>query len=235
LPHLWPTGLSSGQPPSITARYFSSCPSDSTSRWTPCPPENRWLLASGPPWLVSGFRFRARLGFSIPSPLRPARHYPRVRIWRSSSERQRDFNPPEQRAAQRTLRTPPSPSRLPPTSRVRRLYGFAAPSISRRDEEGFSSCSRVLVIVLSLSPRQSGPPHQSVCDAPCCLHPTVAGSASGATHFRGHLCVHFRYGPMTRTIPADGFVDRFQRLSFLPPCYPSYGASDFCSGGTASH
>ncbi len=27
-------------PPSITARYFSSCPSDSISRWTPCPPEN---------------------------------------------------------------------------------------------------------------------------------------------------------------------------------------------------
>src|SRR6516162_1554312 len=56
-----------GFPPSITARYFSSCPSDSTSRWTPCPPENRRLVASGPPWLVSGFRFRARLGFSIPS------------------------------------------------------------------------------------------------------------------------------------------------------------------------
>src|SRR6267142_1365094 len=31
--------------PSITARYFSSCPSDSISRWTPCPPKysNRWL------------------------------------------------------------------------------------------------------------------------------------------------------------------------------------------------
>ena len=40
--------------------------------------------------------------------LRPARHYPRVWIWRSSSERQRDFNPPEQRAAQRTLRVGPS-------------------------------------------------------------------------------------------------------------------------------
>jgi hypothetical protein len=39
LPHLWPTGSSSEWPPSITARYFSSCPSDSTSRWTPCPPE----------------------------------------------------------------------------------------------------------------------------------------------------------------------------------------------------
>ena len=53
---------------------------------------------------VSGFRFRARLGFSIPSTLlRPARHYPRFRIWRSSFERQRDLNPPDQRAAQRTV------------------------------------------------------------------------------------------------------------------------------------
>jgi hypothetical protein len=53
---------------------------------------------------VSGFRLRARIGFSIPafSP-RPARHYPRLWIWHPSSERQRDFNPPEQRAAQRTI------------------------------------------------------------------------------------------------------------------------------------
>src|SRR5271166_553367 len=33
-----------GWPPSIAARYFSSCPSDSTSRWTPCPPENNRFL-----------------------------------------------------------------------------------------------------------------------------------------------------------------------------------------------
>jgi hypothetical protein len=33
----------------------------------------------------------------------PARHYPRLRIQHSSSERRRDFNPPEQCAAQRTL------------------------------------------------------------------------------------------------------------------------------------
>jgi hypothetical protein len=53
---------------------------------------------------VSGFRFRARLGFSIPSSsLRPTRHYPRFWIRRPSSERRRDFNPPEQCAAQRTL------------------------------------------------------------------------------------------------------------------------------------
>jgi hypothetical protein len=35
--------------------------------------------------------------------LRPAKNYPHLRIWRSSFERQRDFNPPEQRAARRTL------------------------------------------------------------------------------------------------------------------------------------
>src|SRR5215471_4435261 len=52
---------------------------------------------------VSGFRFRARLGFSIPSnSLRPARRYPRFWIQCSSSEHRRDFNPPEQCAAQRT-------------------------------------------------------------------------------------------------------------------------------------
>jgi len=64
--HLWPTGSSLGPPPLITARDFSSCLSDSTSRWTPCPPESssggfRFTLA------VSSFRLRARLGFSIPS------------------------------------------------------------------------------------------------------------------------------------------------------------------------
>ena len=50
LPRLWPTSSSSGSPPLTTARQFSSCPSDSASRRTPCPPR-----------LVSG----------------PARHYPR--------------------------------------------------------------------------------------------------------------------------------------------------------------
>ncbi len=65
LTHLWPTGSSLGDP-LITARNFSSCPSDSISRWTPCPPQTasggfRSALA------VSDFRLRARLDISIPS------------------------------------------------------------------------------------------------------------------------------------------------------------------------
>ena len=114
MPHLWPTGSSSRWPPSITARYFSSCPSDSTSRWTPCPPGTA----------RTGFRSTLacfRLSPSCPFRLlhtyllsRPARHYPRVWIQHSSFERRRDLNPPEQRAAQRTLWASPTPCRAAP-------------------------------------------------------------------------------------------------------------------------
>src|SRR6476661_7163732 len=37
----------------------------------------------------------------------PTRHYPRLWIQRPSSERRRDFNPPDSCAAQRTLRAAP--------------------------------------------------------------------------------------------------------------------------------
>ena len=100
--HLWPTG-SSWVSPSITARYFSSCPSDSTSRWTPCPPKNRkqWLqVRLGCIQLSPSCPFRRLHTVCF---LRPARNYPRFWIWRSSFECPRDLNPHEQRAAQRAL------------------------------------------------------------------------------------------------------------------------------------
>ena len=75
----------------------------------PSPSDAVQQLAPGPPWPVSGFRLRARLGFSIPILLsRPARRYPRFRIQRPSSERRGDFHPHDSRAAQRTLRAAPS-------------------------------------------------------------------------------------------------------------------------------
>mgnify|MGYP001814542875 CR=1 FL=1 len=56
-----------GVAPSTTARYFSSSPSDSTSRWTPCPPVafrqyTRLSICLG---CLHRFRLRARLGFSL--------------------------------------------------------------------------------------------------------------------------------------------------------------------------
>src|SRR6516165_6724402 len=101
LTHLWPTGSSLGDPidygPVLLLMPFrfhltmDTLPSEEI--------------------IVGGFRSALacfRLSLSCPFRLlhtflllRPARHYSRVRIWRSSFERQRDFNPPEQRAAQR--------------------------------------------------------------------------------------------------------------------------------------
>jgi len=81
---------------------------------------------------VSGFRLRARLGFPLSVIPRPARHYPRFRIWRPSSERQRDFNPPDLGAAQHTLR-----SHLPlcPASVLRRSQCLcSAPLPWHRDD-----------------------------------------------------------------------------------------------------
>jgi hypothetical protein len=76
---------------------------------------------------VSSFRSRARLGFSIPSnSLRPARHYPRFWIQCSSSEHRRDFNPPEQCAAQRTVRSTPTSCRPSRVASFPSLGGTAA-------------------------------------------------------------------------------------------------------------
>ena len=83
VPSFLATRSSGVSPKFITARYFSSNPSDSGSLRTPCSSSeiSRW----------------------------PARHYPRLWIQRPSSERRRDFNPPDfLRAAQRTLRASPA-------------------------------------------------------------------------------------------------------------------------------
>jgi hypothetical protein len=102
LPHLWPTCSSSGSPPLITARYFSSNPSDSGSLRTPCPPGYaEWLQVR-----LGCFRLSPACPFRLLHTLllsRPARHYPRFWIQRPSSERRGDFNPHDSCAAQRTL------------------------------------------------------------------------------------------------------------------------------------
>src|SRR5450755_3730004 len=73
-----------------------------------------------------------------------------------------------------------------------RLPGFAgytaylAPTISRRDEEGFSSCLACPSPCCRFHPAEVVMPHRSDFGTPCCLRPCVASSALGPTHFRGH-------------------------------------------------
>jgi len=133
LPHLWPTGFISGWPPSITARYFSSCPSDSTSRWTPClGNRKRWLQVSlGCVRLSPSCPF----SFSIPSSLPAHEALPPRSDMALLIERQRDFNPPDQRAAQphyAAVRLPP------PCMWIYRSSRSPRPRLSTADGNGAS-------------------------------------------------------------------------------------------------
>src|SRR3954451_11053522 len=116
------------------------------------------------------------------------------------------------------LRAPPPPSRLRPTSRGRRLYGLPVSAAFAAGRGGL-----LQLLDVPLSPCRRSPPagasrRVSRCDGPCCLRPTVGGSASGASHFRGHHCVHSRYGPVTRR-PSRGWPCRWasgHSVSLLP-------------------
>ncbi len=55
------------------------------------------------PWLFPSFPTSCPFRLHLIRTPRPARHYPRFWIWRPSSERQRDFNPPDLYAAQHTF------------------------------------------------------------------------------------------------------------------------------------
>ena len=54
---------------------------------------------------------------------------------------------------------------------------------------------------------------QPVCATPCCFRPRLEDSASGPSIFRGHLCVHSRYGPATRRPPLTVVVSMGFRSS----------------------
>jgi hypothetical protein len=81
-------------------------------RARPCPIFGRPVHPGFPPIDYSPILLLKPFGFRItPDTLSsteisrwPARHYPRLWIQRPSSERRRDFNPPDSCAAQRTLR-----------------------------------------------------------------------------------------------------------------------------------
>jgi len=133
------------------------------------------------------------------------------------------------------VRTPPPPSPLRPTSRVTGYTAYLAPPISRREEEGFSSClARPCHRAAATTPPESSNRVSQPATLDAAFTLTVAGSASGAIHFRGHLCVRLRCGPVTCSHPDDDGVGGLQVIGFPPPCHPSYEASGFCLGGTGS-
>ena len=138
-------------------------------------------------------------------------------------------------SASSLIRTHPPPSRRRSISRLRRLYDLPC---SGDFSPGRGGLLQLLGMSLSpccrFHPAEVKVPRRSDFGTPCCLRPSVAGSALGSTHFRGHLRVHCRYGPVTRNLPTGDLVDRLQSLGFPPPCYPNYGAPDSCPGRSVS-
>ena len=134
------------------------------------------------------------------------------------------------------LRTPPPPSRLQPISRGYRLYDLPCSADFAAGRGGLLQLRDT-----SLSPCCHCHPVGGTdrlsqgAVRPAAFAPSVAGSASEASHCRGHLCVHSRCGPATRSpSDIDGFVDGLQNLGFPPSCHPSYGASGCYPGGSVS-
>jgi len=125
-----------------------------------------------------------------------------------------------------------------PVGRLPGVTGYTAylaPPLSRREEEGFSSClARPCHRAAATTPPESSNRVSQPATLDAAFTLTVAGSASGAIHFRGHLCVRLRCGPVTCSHPDDDGVGGLQVIGFPPPCHPSYEASGFCLGGTGS-
>src|SRR5262245_39713218 len=125
------------------------------------------------------------------------------------------------------VRAHPPPSRRQSTSRLSRLYDLPCSG-------DFAPGRGGLLQLLGMSlppccrfhPAEVKVPRRSDFGTPCCLRPSVAGSALGSTHFRGHIHVHCRYGPVIRDLPTGDLVDGLQGLGFPLPCHPNYGASD---------
>ena len=131
------------------------------------------------------------------------------------------------------LWAPPTPSRLPPISWVLQLYGFPAPPISRRDEKGFSSCfacpcHRAVASHPARVDRRFSQVRPSMLPSPYSCRLGLWGHSLSRPHLRSLSLRPNGSRSSLRMIWSIGFKDS---VSF-PPCYPSYGASDFCPGGS---
>jgi hypothetical protein len=83
---------------------------------------------------------------------------------------------------------------------------YLAPMISHRDEEGFasySSCPRHRAVVSTPPRRQCRVGQISASHAAFALRMRARPSD---LHFRDHICVHCRYGPVTRNLPKGDLV-----------------------------
>src|SRR6516162_399646 len=100
---------------------------------------------------------------------------------------------------------------------------YPASALSGRDEEGFSSCSmcpgrRAVANHPAGATRRVNRPATSH----TAFALTVAGSASGATHFRGHLAFTIVTARTLALIPKMRLSRGFRAFGYPTACPPSY-------------
>jgi hypothetical protein len=77
-------------------------------------------------------------------------------------------------------------------------------------------------------------PYRSDFGIPCCLRPSEAGSALGSTLFEATFAFTVVTARQLVVSPRETLSIGFRILVIPPPCYPNYGAPDFCPGRSVS-
>jgi hypothetical protein len=98
------------------------------------------------------------------------------------------------------------------------------PRISPRDEEGFSSCS-LCPCRRAVANHPAGVTRRvnRLATGRAAFALTVAGSASGTSHFRGHLAFTCVTARRLAPIPRMGVSMGFRSFGFPPACHPATG------------
>jgi len=119
------------------------------------------------------------------------------------------------------LRHPLVVSRLPG---VAGYTAYPASALSGRDEEGFSSCSLCPGRrAVANHPAGATRPINRLGTGRAAFALTVAGSASGATHFRGHRAFTIVTARTLALIPRMRLSRGFRAFGYPTACPPSYG------------
>jgi hypothetical protein len=180
-------------------------------------PRGQSSTVGASPWLYPSFPtscpFRVRHG-RVPQ---PTRRYPRLWIRRPSFERRRDLNPPDQNAAQHTLRACPPPQAARPVPRGSPV-GVSLPTAGASRVAWVSrvpSCRCHYPGGIVGSDRSwDGLFHPFPCSPTTTAFPVMLAGRLPHHRFRGLLSIHSRYGLMTRCTAeryiglegSDGFV-----------------------------
>jgi len=173
-------------------------------------------------------------------PSDPARNHPRLRIWRPSSERLRDLNPPDLCAAQRTLRPHPPPCQLPSLSfPYKRALLLLLPKWRIGPGVGPARASQVPSLIFpsmsSLIPRRR---HKTVLS----LFPQspdadfahkIGARPPLFSSLRGYLCVHIMLRPgrlrctlagyVVESLSVDPFPIQHRLLASWLQCFATVG------------